>query len=136
MATLQGDKLAEEARTRSIIGAFYEVYNTLGYGFSESVYLAALEWELIRRGHKVAREVSICIWYKGHPIAWQRIDMLVDDVIIVEGKATPKLRSDASQQCYHYLRASNLEVGRVLGFGHEPEFFRLYCPKASRDGDA
>ena len=128
--------LMEEALSSSVIGAFYEVYNIFGYGFSESVYLAALEWELIRRGHKVAREVSICIWYKGDPIAWQRVDMVVDDVIIVEAKATPKLRSDASKQCYHYLRASKLEVGLVLGFGCEPEFFRLYCPKSPREADA
>jgi len=53
--------LAEEERTHSIIGAFYEVYNSFGNGFSESVYLAALECELILRGHKVAREVSICV---------------------------------------------------------------------------
>ena len=124
--------LAEEERTRSIIGGFFEVYNLLEYGFSESVYLAALERELILRGHKVAREVSICVWYKGDPIAWQRVDMLVDDVIIVEAKATPTLRSDSSRQCYNYLRASNLEVGLVLGFCREPEFFRLYCPKSPR----
>ena len=130
MARRRPDVLAEEERTRSIIGAFYEVYNIFGYGFSESVYLAAPEWELIRRGHKVAREVSVCVWYKGHPIAWQRVDMLVDDVIVVEGKATPRLRSEASQQCYNYLRATDLEVGLVLGFGLEPEFLRLYCPKS------
>jgi len=123
------DELAEEARTHSIIGGFFEVYNTFGFGFAESVYLGALERELTWRGHKVAREVSVCVWYKGDPVAWQRLDMLVDDSVIVEAKATPKLTPAARQQCYNYLCATGLEVGLVLGFGLEPEFLRLYCPK-------
>ena len=55
--------LAEEACTRSIISAFFDVYNTLGYGFLESAYIAALEFELSLRGHAVAREVSIRVIY-------------------------------------------------------------------------
>jgi len=55
--------LAEEACTRSISSAFFDVYNTLGYGFLESAYIAALEFELSLRGHAVAREVSIRVIY-------------------------------------------------------------------------
>ena len=50
-------QLLEEQLTHAVIGAFYEVYNTLGYGFLEQVYLAALERELRARGHAVGREV-------------------------------------------------------------------------------
>lgn len=49
-------ELIEEALTDSAIGAFYEVYNTLGYRYLEQVYLAALERELRARGHAVGRE--------------------------------------------------------------------------------
>ena len=51
--------LIEEELTRSVIGAFYDVYNTLGYGFLEHVYALALERELLARGHRVGREVSV-----------------------------------------------------------------------------
>jgi len=55
MVVRRAGGLAHEACTQSIIGAFFEVYNTLGFGFLESVYVTALERELIARGHAVAR---------------------------------------------------------------------------------
>ena len=51
--------LLEESLTYSVIGAFFEVYNTLGFGFLEHLYVLALEQELIARGHKVRREVWV-----------------------------------------------------------------------------
>jgi GxxExxY protein len=51
-------ELLEETLTRSVIGAFYEVYNTLGFGFLEHLYVMALERELLVRGHRVARQVE------------------------------------------------------------------------------
>jgi len=118
--------LAEETRTRSIISAFFDVYNTLGYGFLESVYIAALEFELSQRGHAVGREVSIRVIYKGREIAWQRVGMLVDNAVILEVKATPRLAPNSSRQLYNYLRATRLEVGLLLHFGPKPRFFRLF----------
>ena len=52
-------RLLEETLTRSIIGAFYELYNALGYGFLEDLYVLALEEELIARGDKVSRQVRV-----------------------------------------------------------------------------
>ena len=118
------DLLAEDL-TRSIIGAFYEVYNTLGYGFLESVYAHALERELRERGHRVAREVGVRIRYKDRVIAYQRMDMIVDERVIVEIKATEELHSAARRQLQNYLAATTLEVGLLLQFGPEPRFKRL-----------
>jgi GxxExxY protein len=115
----------EERLTRSIIGAFFEVYNTLGFGFLEHVYVMALERELIDRGHRVAREVSVHVSYKDHILAVQRVDMIVDDKVVVETKAGPELPSAAKRQILNYLRATNLEVGLVLHFGLEARFHRL-----------
>jgi GxxExxY protein len=70
-------ELIEERLTHSVIGAFFEVYNALGFGFLEHIYVMALERELIARDHRVAREVSVHVTYKGHVIAVQRIDMIV-----------------------------------------------------------
>lgn len=55
------DKLLQETLTRSVIGAFYEVYNHLGYGFLESLYVSALERELLAREHDVMREFCVRI---------------------------------------------------------------------------
>jgi len=118
-------KLIEEALTRSVIGAFFEVYNTLGFGFLEHVYVAALERELRASGHQVGREVGVRISYKGEELAWQRIDMVVDGKLIVEVKSAPELHKAAHRQVFNYLRATNLEVGLLLHFGPEPRFFRF-----------
>ena len=109
-----------------IISSFYEVYNILGYGFSESVYAGAMQHELSLRGHTVLREVSVRVTYKGENIAWQRFDMLVDGCVIVENKALPNLPSGATRQLRSYLRGTRLEVGLVLNFGLEPKFTRVY----------
>ncbi|MFN2567140.1 MAG: GxxExxY protein [Gemmatimonadaceae bacterium] len=121
--------LAEERRTHSIIGAFFDVYNTLGFGFLEHVYVLALERELLARGHRVAREMSVRVMYKGEELCTQRIDMVVDDTVVVETKSTFDLHPSAQRQLYSYLRASNLEIGLLFHFGREAKFYRLFCRK-------
>lgn len=121
------EKLLEEELTRSVIGAFFEVYNTLGFGFLEHLYVMALERELRTRGHAVAREVGIRVMYKGEHLGTQRLDMIVDDRVIVETKSTYQLHQAAQRQLYNYLRATNLEVGLLLHFGPEPRFYRQVC---------
>lgn len=119
------EELLEKELTRSIIGAFYRVYRTLGYGFLEHVYVLALERELRARGHQVAREMSVDIIYDGEELCTQRLDMVVDGKVVVETKSTYDLHPAAQRQLYNYLRASRLEVGLLLHFGREPEFYRL-----------
>jgi GxxExxY protein len=126
-------ELIEEKLTQSVIGAFFDVYNTLGYGFFESVYATALERELVARGHRVAREVSIQIPYKGIVLAIQRLDMIVDDKLIVETKSTNELQQAAARQVYSYLRASNLKVALLLHFGPEPRFYRFVSRDANKN---
>lgn len=118
-------QLLEERLTRSVIGAFYEVYNTLGFGFLEHVYVMALERELLVRGHRVGREVSTHVTYKGHVLAVQRIDMIVDERLVVETKTTLETPKAAERQLLNYLRATNLEVGLLLHFGPEAKFHRV-----------
>jgi GxxExxY protein len=122
--------LVEETLTHSIIGAFYNVYNALGFGFLEHVYVLALERELLSRGHRVAREVSVPVMYEGEELCTQRLDMIVDDRVVVETKSTFDLHPAAQRQLYNYLRATNLEVGLLLYFGRKPEFYRLMCRNA------
>ena len=118
-------RLIEERLTESVIGAFYEVYNTLGFRFLEQVYMMALERELRARDHVVGREVWVPVYYKGDEIARQRIDMIVDERLVVEAKSTHDLHKSAPRQVYNYLRATRLQVGLLLHFGPEPAFYRL-----------
>lgn len=128
------DELLEEKLTGSIIGAFFEVYNTLGFGFLEHIYIMALERELISRGHHVGREISVRVMYKGELLSNQRLDMVVDGRVVVETKSAPDLPKNARRQVYNYLKATNLEVGLLLHFGPIARVYREIRtnPSASR----
>ncbi len=78
------EDLIEADLTRSVIAAFFEVYNTLGFGFLEHIYVSALERELRDRGHNVARELGVWVMYKGQHLATQRLDLVVDGKLIIE----------------------------------------------------
>ena len=130
--------LLEEALTRSVIGAFYDVHKELGFGFREYLYALALERDLVARGHRVDREVAVMVYYRGEPLAWQWLDMIVDERLVLETKATERLHPRASMQLFSYLCATNLEVGLLLHFGREPKFYRVICEnrfKHHRKGD-
>ena len=86
-------RLIHEDLTRSVIGAFYEVYNVLGFGSLEHIYIPALEHELRARGHRIAREVWVTVFFKGMVMGKQRLDMVVDEKLVVEVKSTYDLRS-------------------------------------------
>ena len=117
--------LLQHETTHEVIGAFYDVYQALGFGFLEHVYSLALERELLARNRRVIREVSIPIHYKGALLTTHRIDMIVDETVVVEIKSTYALPPIARRQTLNYLRASNLEVALILHFGPEARFHRL-----------
>ena len=125
---LSEEPLLEEQLTRSVIGAFFDVYNGLDFGYFESVYILALERDLRERGHAVAREVSVPIFHRGRELTRQRLDMVVDGRLVVETKSTFTLHPTALRQLHSYLRASRLEVGLLLHFGPSPKFHRVISP--------
>jgi GxxExxY protein len=127
-------KLIHERLTYSVIGAFFEVYHTLGFGFMEHVYVASLTRELHNRGHDVGREVSVPVFYKGEEVARQRIDMIVDRKLVIEAKSTETLHKGAARQVANYLRATSLEVGLLLHFGPRPQFYRVVCTNFDMHG--
>lgn len=129
----KGD-LLEERLIHSVIGSFYESYNALGFGFLERAYAMALERELRGQSHEVAREVPMLIMYKGEPLLDQRIDMIVDQRLIVEIKSAEVVHQSASRQLYNYLRATGLEIGLLLHFGPRPRFWRVYSRPSQNHG--
>jgi GxxExxY protein len=123
--------IVEEALTHSVIGSFLEAYNTLGYGFSEPVYVKALERELLEKGHRVQREFAVVVWYKGRELAYQRLDMVVDGRVVIEVKSTESLHKSAIRQLFNYLKATNIEVGLLLHFS--PNGAKFYRQIHTRD---
>lgn len=117
--------LIAEALTHSVIGAFYDVYGALGYGFLEHVYELAMERELRARGHRVGRQVAVPIYYKGSVLTTYRLDMLIDERLVLELKSTPEIPPSSKRQLHNYLRATMLEVGLLLHFGPKPAFHRV-----------
>jgi GxxExxY protein len=130
--------LLEEALTHDVIGAFYDVHRELGFGFREYLYALALERDLVAAGHRVDREVAVMVYYRGEPLAWQTLDMIVDERLVLETKATERLHPSAAPQLFSYLCATSLEIGLLLHFGREPKFYRVICEnrvKRHRKGD-
>lgn len=130
--TQRGEGLLHEEKTESIIGGFFTVYDDLGFGFSERVCSAALCIELQRRGHRIAREVSVPVFYRGIQIARYSIDMVVDQVIVLEIKASRALTEADHDQLRNYVRCTPLEVGLLLHFGPKPRFYRFVASGNSK----
>jgi GxxExxY protein len=124
--------LVEGPLTRSVIGCFFDVYNYFGGGMPEHVYMRALERELRARGHHVAREVPVTVLYKSEALATLRLDMVVDDRLLIEAKATDALHPTALRQLYNYLRCTPHEIGMLLHFGPAPKFYPLVCPNSRK----
>ncbi len=110
--------------TDEIIEAFYEVYNTLGYGFLERVYQNALYQELKRRGFDCKAQQQIKVYFKGLEVGEYYADILVNDHIILELKAADRLCREHELQLINYLKATEMEIGLLLNFGERPQVRR------------
>ncbi|MBM3907302.1 MAG: GxxExxY protein [Gemmatimonadetes bacterium] len=111
--------------TRKVVGAFYYVYNALGFGFPEPVYQRALTRVLSRTMRRVDRERPATVLFEGVDVGSFRLDLVVDDCVVVEIKAVDRFHSAHDAQLLSYLRASGLEVGLLLNFGPRAEYRRL-----------
>ncbi len=110
--------------TKEIIGTFYDVYNMLGYGFLEKVYENAFAIELGLRGFQVEQQKPISIQFRDQVIGEYFADILVNNVIIIEIKATRALVKAYEAQLLNYLKATPYEVGLLVNFGPQPSYKR------------
>jgi len=99
-----------------VIGAAVEVHKELGPGFLERVYEEAMVHELGLRSIDVAAQVELPVMYKGVQLCNQRIDLLVEGVLVVELKAVDGVCDAHLAQLVGYLRAMNLPLGLLLNF--------------------
>ncbi|MBU2542474.1 GxxExxY protein [Patescibacteria group bacterium] len=110
--------------TSKIIKAYYNVYNTLGYGFLEKVYERAMIMELPKVGLHGRSQVPIKVYYDKKEIGFYVADILVEDLVMVELKAAESLCEEHEAQLLNYLKATNIEYGLLFNFGREPKLKR------------
>jgi GxxExxY protein len=109
--------LQENEITEKVIGAAIEVHRHLGPGLLESAYEECVCYELSRLGVKFQRQVHLPIDYKGlHLDCAYRLDLLVEDLVIVEMKALEEVLPIHKSQLLTYLRAANKRVGLLINF--------------------
>ena len=112
--------------TEAIIGAAFEVYNVLGYGFLEKVYQRAMQVELRARGFKAEIEADIRVIYKGIEVGFYKADVWVNDSVIVELKVAKVYVTDDEPQLLNELKATGVKVGLLINFGRtKVEFKRM-----------
>ena len=105
-----------DSMTERVLGAVFEVSNTLGAGFLEKVYERALLRELGLRGIRAAAQVPFAVTYKGHSVGEYFADLLVEDVLVVELKCVEHLANEHTAQCLNYLRASGRTFCLLVNF--------------------
>ena len=123
--------MIEEELTYKIRGAIFAVYKELGPGLLENIYEAALVYELERRGLKVEAQKQIQVYYDGKvlPVDY-RIDLLVEDKVILELKSVSDLKDVHFKQLLTYLRITKKRVGLLVNFNTEDivkSIHRIVC---------
>jgi len=112
---LHGDAALNELSGR-IIQCAIEVHRELGLGLLESVYETALGIELRSASIEVKRQVAIPLYYKGHLLCEYRVDLIVDDRVVVEVKSVERLDPVFTAKVLTYLKITNLKLGLLLNF--------------------
>ena len=118
------DNLLHKELTDTIIACFYQVYNDLGYGFLERVYQNALYFALIDEGLQCEAEKSVKVYHNGRVVGDYRADLLVENCVLLELKASEELNPANEKQLINYLKATEFEVGLLLNFGKKPQVKR------------
>lgn len=112
--------------TDKIIKCFYEVYNTLGYGFLEKVYEVSLFEELKINGLYSERQKKIEVYYKEKLVGEYYADIFVENKIILELKAAESICEEHEYQLINYLKSTKIELGLLLNFGKNQKLKEKY----------
>ena len=120
-----------------VIGAAMEVHNELGPGFPEKVYHEALMIALAERNLPAEKESPFMAEFHNQPVGEFRLDVLVDEALVVELKALDELDSKHQQQVISYLTVTGREVGLLLNFGTQRlQQKRIFPPQRVQDSQA
>ena len=110
--------MKHEELTGTIINSAYAVHTTLGFGFLESVYQNALIIELKKAGLEAEKEQPIRVIYDGKVVGDYIADIIVEKCVILELKSVKDLHPAHEAQLVNYLKATGIEVGLLINFGH------------------
>lgn len=110
--------------TGQILEVYYKVYKQLGYGFNEKIYERAMILELAKTDLNVEAQKELNVFYDGKLLGKYFVDLLIENTVIVELKATKELNDAHRAQTLTYLRASHVEVALLINFGPKHEFER------------
>ncbi len=114
------DKKTENDISYLIRGAIFKVYNELGPGLLESVYEAVLLFELRKQGLDVKSQVALPVYYEGNKLEIGfRLDLLVNEKVIIEIKSVETLAKVHHKQVLTYLKISELKLGILVNFNVE-----------------
>jgi len=111
------EPLIHEELSYQILGCAFEVYKELGPFYRESIYQRAMEIALGQKGLSFQREVQVPVTFRSVQVGRARLDLIVDERVVVELKAVETIHPKFSSQVIHYLSASGLELGFVVNFG-------------------
>jgi GxxExxY protein len=117
LSCLINKKMEKEDITHKIIGCAYTVFNTLGFGFLESIYHKALLIELQKAGLKVESEKALKVYYNDIVIGDFSIDVFVEDTVVIELKSVENLSKTHEVQLVNYLNGLKKEIGLLINFG-------------------
>ena len=110
--------------TDKIIKAAFNVHNELGFGFLEKVYQNAMVVELRNQGLQVAKEVATDVFYQKELVGQYYADLIVEQQVVLELKSVVSLTKNHEIQLVNYLRATGIEVGLLINFGHSVDVKR------------
>ena len=109
--------MTENEISYKIRGAIFKVSNALGPGLLESVYVAALRFELKKEGLKVKKEVPVPVFYEGEKLELGfRLDLLVENKVIIEVKSVENLAEVHHKQVLTYLKLTNMKLAILVNF--------------------
>ncbi|MCG6910645.1 MAG: GxxExxY protein [Deltaproteobacteria bacterium] len=117
--------------TDQIIKAAFKVHNILGFGFLEKVYQNAMSVELERSGLEVAKECATDVYYEDVLVGQYFADLIVEHKVILELKAVKTITNIHEVQLVNYLKATGIEVGLLINFGHSVEIKRKVMDRSN-----
>jgi len=113
---MHADEIQTKDLSGRIIGCAFRVLNTLGSGFLEKVYENALAHEMRAAGLAVAQQKGVTVYYNGVVVGEYVADLVVEDAVVVELKASRALDPAHTAQCINYLKATGLHLCLLLNF--------------------
>ncbi len=125
--------MLHEDLSNKIIGAYYTMYNKMGFGYLEKVYENVLRNELRKQGLQVEQQKQIDVYYDNDIVGDYYADLVVNGLVILELKAASAIIAEHEAQLINYLKGTRIELGLLFNFGTKPEFLRRIFTNDRKD---